>query len=90
MDHFVVGISDVSFTASDGKSIRGKRFHFISPVPSSRGSGFLADNVFLSDSRLSSLSFVPSLSDHVQLLYNRYGKVSDFVLLDPIDVSLPS
>lgn len=89
MDHLLVGFSNVSFVAPDGKSISGKNFYFITPVSSSRGSGFLADKVFLSDSRLSSLSFVPSLSDHVKLLYNRYGKVSDFVLLDPVDVSLP-
>ena len=84
----IIGIVNVSFSTKDGNTITGKTFHVTSPVPAGQGSGEVTDHFFLSAAKLETLDFTPELSQQIQVLYNRYGKVASLVLVDPLDSTL--
>ena len=60
------------------------------PVKPDQGIGQRTDRFFLSDAKLATLSFKPDLAlgFEVQILYNRYGKVENLVLIDQLDSDL--
>lgn len=84
----IVGIVDVSFSTKDGNTITGKTFHVTNPVEAGQGRGEVTDHFFLSAAKLAALDFTPALSQQVQVLYNRFGKVASLVLVDSMDSTL--
>lgn len=84
----IIGLVNVSFSTKDGNTITGKTFHVTSPVPVGQGSGEVTDHFFLSAAKLAALDFTPALSQQVQVLYNRFGKVASLVLVDSMDSTL--
>ena len=86
----IVGVVRTSFTAKDGTQISGRTFFTEEPVKPDHGIGQRTDRFFLSDAKLATLSFKPDLAlgFEVQILYNRYGKVENLVLIDQLDSDL--
>lgn len=72
----IIGIRPSSFTGEGGEKVSGKNFYFTSPLKNGEGLG--ADRVFLLDSRIEKLDYVPSVGDEVEVIYNRFGKCSGF------------
>lgn len=81
----IIGIVNSSFTPKDSSTpIEGSTFYVTNPIPSQRGEGSSAERFFLSKAKLSTLDFTPSVGMDIEVLYNRYGKVSTLRLLDDI------
>lgn len=73
----IVGTRETSFTAADGKQINGTSFYYI--MQDENVTGLAAGRVFISSDKLSMLACQPAVGQSVQVVYNRYGKVDDFV-----------
>ena len=73
----ILGVEKTSFKAKDsGNIISGMYLHLCSPISSEKGSGLRVERVFLSERVLKSLDFKPVEGLTVEVLYNRWGKVS--------------
>lgn len=72
----VLGFKKVNFKAQNGDQITGMSYWLSEPIME-YGEGVQVVKVFISSSR--SLSFTPSVGDEVNVVYNRYGKVADFL-----------
>lgn len=73
----IMGVEKTSFKAKDtGATVSGMNLHLGSEIHSDKGSGWRVERVFLSDRVLKSLDFVPAEGMTVEVLYNRWGKVS--------------
>ena len=71
----VIGFSESSFTAKDtGALIDGMNI-FVT-FENSRTTGLACDRIFVSRNRLDQCGYFPSVGDDIELLYNRYGKIS--------------
>ena len=75
----VIGFYEKSFTGSDGTLIEGVNIYYSFPLKS--GTGFGSSKVFVSSNRLSSLGYYPSIDDDIEILYDRYGKISGIRLI---------
>lgn len=73
----VIGYRKVDFKdSSTNKSISGYSLFVTRPGGDSMV-GDEAQKIFVSDQRI---SYVPVVGDEIQLVYNKYGKVSDVVV----------
>ena len=73
----ILGVEKTSFKAKDsGDTVSGMNLHLGSEIQPDKGSGLRVERVFLSDRVLKSLGFVPVEGMTVEVLYNKWGKVS--------------
>lgn len=75
----IVGMREVDFTDKDGRSVHGWSFYFT--MEDSKVIGVMAGKVFVSADKLAFFSHSPSVGDTVRVMYNRFGKPEDFVLV---------
>ena len=75
----LVGIRGVSFTGSDGKQVEGTNLYLTYEDDYIDGVG--TEKVFVTSKRFNSLSFVPEIGGRCRLMYNKYGKIADIVLV---------
>lgn len=69
----VVGFRKVDFTdQKTGKQVRGYSLHLGRPFTSADAAGTEVRKEFISSDYV---AYVPSVGDHIKLLYNRYGKI---------------
>lgn len=74
----VLGRKIVNFKAKDGNLIQGVRV-FVTDVSVRVDSGVACDMLFLSDALLSRNGLCPGdihVGDHLDIAYNKYGKIS--------------
>lgn len=70
----VTGIEHCSFTNKEGKEVTFERVTLLSDIPEKRGEGQAAEVVNVGSDKIVGLS----IGDEVEVLYNKYGKVSRF------------
>lgn len=70
----VTGIEHCSFTNKEGKDVTFDRVTLLSDIPERRGEGQTAEVVNVGCEKTAGLS----IGDEVEVLYNKYGKVSRF------------
>ena len=76
----ICGIENVAFVGKDGTEVRGKRIHFTEAIAADRG-----DKIFLSAAKLAALEFAPTVGQHIEVLYDKNGRVKAVnVVDDPI------
>lgn len=76
----VVGFSERSFTAKDtGALIEGMTIYV--SFESNRITGIGCDRFFISQKRLDECDYSPSIGDDIELLYNRFGKITGIRLM---------
>ena len=80
----IVGLSRTSFTGQDGTPVEGKNFFVTEPIDPKRGEGVSAERFFLSRAKLAALDFSPEVGQVVDVLYNRFGRVTSLSLVDPV------
>lgn len=80
----IVGLSRTSFTGQDGTPVEGKTFFVTEPIDPKRGEGVSAERFFLSRAKLAALDFSPEVGQVVDVLYNRFGRVTSLSLVDPV------
>lgn len=73
----LIGIREVDFKGSDGKQIEG--FNLWLSYEDEHIDGVGVEKVFIPKSRVVEFTCMPDLGDEVEIRYNRYGKVADFV-----------
>lgn len=78
----IIGIEQVSFTGKDGTEVRGKRLHLAEPIAAARGVGEAADRLFLSAAKLAALEFAPTVGQHIEVLYDKNGRVKAINVVD--------
>lgn len=78
----IIGIAKTEFTAKDGTQIRGLTIHTTEPMDPKKGQGEVTDHFFLSAAKLAALDFTPAVGQEVDVLYNRFGKVSTLRLVE--------
>ena len=77
----IIGFEHKSFTTKEGDTIEGTSIYITDKIPPQRGEGCTADRIFLSKNKLNDLSFVPAVGMDIEVLYNKYGKVSTIRLI---------
>lgn len=77
----IIGCERKSFTTKEGDTIEGTSLYITDKIPPQRGEGCTADRIFLSKNKLNDLSFVPVVGMDIEVLYNKYGKVSTIRLI---------
>lgn len=84
----ICGIENVAFVGKDGTEVRGKRIHFTEAIAADRGVGEAGDKIFLSAAKLAALAaleFAPTVGQHIEVLYDKNGRVKAVnVVDDPI------
>ena len=80
----IVGLSRTSFTGQDGTPVEVKTFFVTEPIDPKRGEGVSAERFFLSRAKLAALDFSPEVGQVVDVLYNRFGRVTSLSLVDPV------
>lgn len=78
----IIGIETVAFTGKDGTEVRGKRLHLAEPIAADRGVGEAADRLFLSAAKLAALEFAPTVGQHIEVLYDKNGRVKAINVVD--------
>lgn len=82
----ISGFENKSFTPKNGdRVIEGMNIYITDKIPPQRGEGCTADRIFLSKNKLNDLPFVPAVGMEVEVLYNKYGKVSTIRLISDTD-----
>ncbi len=71
---YVYGIEHCSFKNEKGEDVRFDRVTLLSDIPASKGVGKSADVINCSPDKSKDLA----LGDEVEVLYNKFGKVSRF------------
>lgn len=84
----IMGLERKSFTTKEGDTIEGTSLYITDKIPPQRGEGCTADRIFLSKNKLNDLSFVPAVRMDIEVLYNKYGKVSTIRLIADADSDL--
>ena len=77
----VIGYSEHSFTAKDTGALIEGMYIFVT-FENSRTTGSACDRFFVSRKRLDECDYSPCLGDNIELLYNRYGKITGIRLID--------
>lgn len=72
----IIGVRPSSFKGNDGQEVKGVNFYFTYPLDQGEGHG--ADRVYLTETRLSQTGYTPKVGDEVEVVYNRFGKCSEF------------
>ena len=70
-----IGIRNVDFKGNDGNQVSGMNLWLSYTDPYIDGVG--VEKVFIPSSRVSKLSFLPTVGSVCELFYNKYGKVQD-------------
>lgn len=78
----IIGIALCSFKLKDGSTMEGKTIYTSTPIDPKRGQGVATEHFFLSAAKLAALGFTPALGQTVEVLYSKYGKVSQLRLID--------
>lgn len=86
MDEFIViGITDGSYTGKDGRLHKGLRLYLQGTrnLVSREGSeynseGYQVFNEWVPNMVVNESGFIPSVGDRINLLYNRYGNISQY------------
>lgn len=74
----ILGVRTVDYVSKkDGQRVFGKSFYYAFFDPETEGER--CDNMYISAQYLDRLTVVPVPGDTVLVLYNRYGRVVDFV-----------
>ncbi len=73
----IVGTRDTSFTSQEGKQINGVSVFFT--MPEDKVKGLMAGKHFISLDALGAFSVQPEVGLDVQVLYNRFGKVENYL-----------
>lgn len=73
----VLGIEHCKFENKDGKQVNFDRVSLVRDIPLERGEGQAAEVVNVSPDKSAGLE----LGDNVEVLYNRFGKVSKFEIV---------
>ncbi len=73
----IVGTRDTSFTTQDGKQINGMSVFFT--MLDDKVVGVMTGKHFISLDALGAFSVQPKVGLDVRVLYNRYGKVDDYL-----------
>lgn len=74
----LVGYRRSAFTAQDtGERISGYNLYLLGEEENVEGK--MTERAFLSDKRLA--GYIPRMGDEVELVYNRYGKISELRVL---------
>ena len=76
----VIGFADRSFTGKDSGELINGMYIFVT-FEDKRTTGLVCDRIFISRQRLDQCGYSPSLDDDIELLYNRYGKISGIRLI---------
>ena len=76
----VIGFSERSFTAKDTGALIVGMYIFVT-YENKHTTGLACDRFFISRQRLEACDYFPSLDDDIELLYNRYGKISGIRLI---------
>lgn len=76
----IVGLEEVKFTdKKTGELVHGRRIHLSYDLDERNDcEGIGAEQIFLRTER----AFTAKMGDFVNLLYNKYGKVADILILD--------
>jgi hypothetical protein len=82
------GLEHKNFTTQKGDTIEGVSLYVTDKIPPQRGEGCMGDRIFLSKNKLNDLSFVPAVGMDIEVLYNKYGKVSTIRLIADADSDL--
>ena len=77
----IMGLEQKSFTTKEGDTIEGVSIYITDKIPPQRGEGCMGDRIFLSKNKLNDLPFVPAVGMEVEVLYNKFGKVSTIRLI---------
>ena len=70
----ITGIEHCSFTNKNGEEVKFDRVTLLSEIPTKKGEGQAAEVVNVGSDKI--LGF--AVGDDVEILYNKYGKVSRF------------
>ena len=81
----LIGCEHKNFTTQKGDTIEGVSIYITDKIPPQRGEGCTADRIFLSKNKLADLPFVPAVGMEIEVLYNKYGKVSTIRLISDAD-----
>lgn len=80
----ICGIENVAFVGKDGTEVRGKRIHFTEAIAADRGVGEAGDKIFLSAAKLAALEFAPTVGQHIEVLYDKNGRVKAVNVVDDL------
>ena len=69
----VIGFKHQVLKFNDGNEVTGYKLHMIEKREGVVG--YACESVFISDKKLGECGYVPLENDHVELFYNRWGKV---------------
>lgn len=82
----IIGIAQSKFKPDDSETfITGENIYVTDKLDPKRGEGESAERFFLTSTKLATLDFTPAVGQEVEVLYNRYGKVSTMRLLSDND-----
>lgn len=76
----VIGFADRTFTAKDSGALIEGMYIFVT-FENKSTTGLACDRFFISRQRLDACGYSPSLDDDIDILYNRYGKISGIRLM---------
>lgn len=75
MEFICIGMRNVDFKGSDGNQVNGMNLWL--SYEDRNVTGVAVEKVFIPSSRISQLSFLPSVGSVCDVIYNKYGKVQD-------------
>lgn len=77
----VVGIQNVDYTNRNQRHVRGQYLYLAEDIQN--GAGIKVDRVFISQTKLDSLSKKLELNSSVEIFYNKYGNITKIEVVDP-------
>lgn len=91
MDYYtIVGLQPTSFPSRDDPKvlIEGVTIYVTTPLDSKKSGtkGLKADKLFLTNAKISDLSFLVDTDQLVEIYYNKYGKVQSLRLVEEKEV----
>lgn len=76
----IVGMQNVNFTDDRTRQqVMGTTFYFTQEKENV--TGVAVGKMFVSNQKVSNLSYIPKIGDRVKVYYNRFGKPEDFELV---------
>lgn len=76
----IIGIRPSSFKGDNGETVSGMNIYYTYPLD--KGTGLGAERVFMTDAKLASFAYQPTVGDEVQVEYNRFGRVAKIYPID--------
>lgn len=77
----VVGIQNVDYTNRNQRHVSGLYLYIAEDIQN--GVGLKVDRVFISQTKLDSLSKKPEIDSTVEIFYNKYGNITKIEVVDP-------